>query len=130
MTIGERVKEARKALNKTQDEFSAPLGINKAAISKIEKGENNLSASLGKLIEKTYNISENWLRSGEGEMFVTGSPEEEVAAFAGETLRLPLDAPQMRFMRAMSKIPPEWWPKIGEIIDEVLEEERRAKEDK
>ena len=38
--MNERIKELRKYLHLTQDEFGEKLGIKKSAVSKIEKGEN------------------------------------------------------------------------------------------
>ena len=44
MTQGERVKAIRKELNLTLEKFGDRLGVGKTAISKIEKGENKLTA--------------------------------------------------------------------------------------
>lgn len=43
MTQNERVKEVRKTLGLTLEKFGDRLGIKKAAVSKIEKGENSLT---------------------------------------------------------------------------------------
>ena len=70
MTVNERIKELRKYLHLTQDEFGEKLGIKKSAVSKIEKGENGVTDQMIKLIVKEFGISENWLRNDEGEMFL------------------------------------------------------------
>ena len=43
MTQNERVKEVRKSLGLTLEKFGNKLGVQKSAISKIEKGENSLT---------------------------------------------------------------------------------------
>lgn len=70
MTQGERVKEIRKTLHLTLEKFGAKLGVGKTAISKIEKGENNLTEQMTKSICREFNVDYMWLTTGEGEMFV------------------------------------------------------------
>ena len=70
MTQNERVKEVRKALGLTLEKFGDRLGIKKAAVSKIEKGENSLTDANIKAICREFSVDYMWLRTGEGEMFV------------------------------------------------------------
>lgn len=69
MSQGERVREIRKALSLTLDKFGAKLGVGKTAISKIEKGENNLTDQMVKAICREFNVNYEWLTTGDGEMF-------------------------------------------------------------
>ena len=69
MTQGERVFEIRKALGLTMDKFGEKLGVQKSAISKIEKDKVNLSDQMVKLICREYNVNYDWLMDGEGDMF-------------------------------------------------------------
>ncbi|MGF0096412.1 helix-turn-helix domain-containing protein [Peptoniphilus sp. SGI.035] len=67
--MNERVKELRKALGLSGEKFGENIGLNRAAISKIENGAVGVSESNVKLICLTYNVNEDWLRTGEGSMF-------------------------------------------------------------
>lgn len=69
MTQGERVLEIRKSLNMTMDQFGEKLGVQKSAISKIEKGRVNLSDQMAISICREYNVNYDYLINGEGEMF-------------------------------------------------------------
>lgn len=69
MTQGERVLEIRKSLNLTMDKFGEKLGVQKSAISKIEKDKVNLSDQMAKSICREYNVNYDYLVNGEGEMF-------------------------------------------------------------
>lgn len=69
-TQGERVKELRKSLGLTLEKFGERLGVGKTAISKIEKGENNLSDQMSKSICREYGVNENWLLNGIDPMFI------------------------------------------------------------
>ncbi|CAM3748934.1 DNA-binding helix-turn-helix protein [[Clostridium] scindens ATCC 35704] len=70
MTQNERVKEVRKTLGLTLEKFGDRLGIKKAAVSKIEKGENSLTDANIKSICREFSVDYMWLTTGEGEMFV------------------------------------------------------------
>ena len=66
----ERVKELRKKLGLTLEKFGEKLGIQKSAISKIERGDTNLTDANIKAICREFNVDYIWLTTGEGEMFV------------------------------------------------------------
>ena len=70
MTQNERVKEVRKTLGLTLEKFGDRLGIKKAAVSKIEKGENSLTDANIKAICREFSVDYMWLTTGEVEMFV------------------------------------------------------------
>lgn len=65
----ERIRELRKHLNMTMDEFGARIGLSKAAISLIEGGRNGARDQTVFAICREFGVSEHWLRTGEGEMF-------------------------------------------------------------
>jgi transcriptional regulator with XRE-family HTH domain len=65
----ERIRELRKHLNMTMDEFGAHIGLSKAAISLIESGRNGARDQTIFAICREFGVNEQWLRTGEGEMF-------------------------------------------------------------
>ena len=65
----ERIRELRKHLNMTMDEFGARIGLSKAAISLIESGRNGARDQTIFAICREFGVNEQWLRTGEGEMF-------------------------------------------------------------
>ena len=65
-----RIREVRKTLNLTQEQFSSKIGVKRSAISQIEQGFNQISEQMIKTICLAYNVNEDWLRTGEGNMFV------------------------------------------------------------
>ena len=52
----------------TLEKFGIVLGIGKTAVSKIERGENNLTEQNIKAIAREFRVSEEWLKTGEGDM--------------------------------------------------------------
>lgn len=69
MTQGERIKVLRKALDLTLEKFGDRLGVTKVAISNIENGKRSVTEQMLKAICREFNVNEDWLRDGVGEMF-------------------------------------------------------------
>lgn len=65
----ERLKKLRKALDLTQQEFADRIGISRGNIATYETREGSPGNSVINLICREFNVSETWLRTGEGEMF-------------------------------------------------------------
>ena len=66
MTPGERVNAVRKATEMTMEQFGERIGVQKSAISKIEKDKVNLSEQTIKSICREFSVNEDWLRTGAG----------------------------------------------------------------
>lgn len=76
MTIGERVRSARKTLGLTLEEFGGRIGLKKNSVSQIENGHNELTDANAVSICREFNVREEWLRDGEGEMFEPAAADE------------------------------------------------------
>lgn len=70
MSQGERVREIRKVLNMTMEQFGEKIGVTKATISNIENGNRNATEHMTKSICREFNVSYSWLTDGDGEMFL------------------------------------------------------------
>lgn len=73
--MNERIKKLRKALDLTQQKFADRIGIKGNAISQYESGRNEPIDAVISLICREFNVSETWLRTGDGEMFVQKKPQ-------------------------------------------------------
>lgn len=82
----QRLKETRKTLGYTQKEFAAYLGITQTAYSMIENGIRPLSTKYVRVICITFSVSESFLLTGEGEMFLSLPREEELITVFGRLL--------------------------------------------
>ncbi len=69
MTIGNRIKTLRKALNLSQVAFGKNLGVSRDVINNAELERATISQLFIKAISSEYNINEEWLISGKGKMF-------------------------------------------------------------
>lgn len=70
MTINERVKHFRKnTLHISQTEFAAKLGMKQTGISYMERDGSTVTDQTIKAICLLYNVNEEWLRTGSGDMY-------------------------------------------------------------
>lgn len=65
----ERIKKIRRELGLTQQEFAERIGIKRNTIANYETGRNDPVDSVISLICREFDVREEWLRTGEGEMF-------------------------------------------------------------
>lgn len=70
MSINDRVREVRNALNLTQKEFGQKVTLAQTYLSQIEKGDRDVTEKIQKLICLQFGVNEEWLQTGNGEMFV------------------------------------------------------------
>ena len=72
----DRLRAVRKALYLNQKSFAEQIGLNQNSLSTIEKNRAPLTEKNVKLVCITFNVNEQWLRTGHGEMF-RSSPYEK-----------------------------------------------------
>ena len=68
------------------EKFGGRLGVGRTAISNIENNNRNLTDQMAISICREFNVSEAWLRTGEGEMFKPKPPEDEVGYYVEDLL--------------------------------------------
>lgn len=121
MEVYERIKELRKEhLKLSQAAFGERLGVNRDVINNIEN--NRLSKpeqklSLMKLICKEFQVNEDWLLNGNGEMFEELPEEDEKAAFVSSLLDADND-PFYNIIQEIMRTFDELSPKSQEVIRE------------
>ena len=84
--IGERIKELRKVLKITQQVFAEKIGLKRNTVASYEINVVFPSDRTITDICDKFGVSEQWLRTGEGEMLVPKDEKEEIAEFFGRVL--------------------------------------------
>ena len=85
--MNERLKQLRKALQLTQQEFADRLNIKRGTIANYEIGRNEPIDAVITLICKEFGVNEVWLRTGEGgeeNMFTKISDEDRFSLSLGK----------------------------------------------
>lgn len=120
----QRLKELRKALHLTQQDFALRLGISRNNIATYEIGKSRPGDAVMALICKTFNVNETWLRTGEGEMFAPVDPENQLMEWAGRVLADSSDSFRARFARMMMGLTDKEWAVLEEKARQLLDEEK------
>lgn len=120
--MNERVKIIRKTNSLTMEAFGNRLGITKASVSRIESGVNNLTEQMIKAICREFNVNEHWLRTGEGEMTLTLSRRESIAAFMGELMKEEEDSFKVRLIDVLADLNEEEWQLLAELATRLAQE--------
>lgn len=123
MTQGERIKEIRKCLNLTMEKFGGRLGVGRTAISNIENNNRNLTDQMAISICREFNVDENWLRTGEGEMFKPLSRGETIAQFAGELMKDEDDSFRRRLIEALAQLDEKEWEILEGIAKKLTKKD-------
>jgi transcriptional regulator with XRE-family HTH domain len=74
---GERIAKLRKSLKLTQGQFADKIGLKFSAISMIELGKTPLTEANLRHICHTFDVNENWLRHGTGNMLKSPDNDED-----------------------------------------------------
>lgn len=119
-TMNDRVKELRAALGLSAEKFGARVGVTRSAVSRIENGVVNVTEQMQKSICREFNVNEEWLRNGTGEMFNTLSQDEELAYIVGQALPQADDFVKDTFValgRLSQEFTPDDWKVVKRFVD-------------
>lgn len=118
--MNERVKELRTVLGLSAEKFGARVGVTRSAISRIENGTVNVTSQMIISICREFNVNEEWLRNGSGEMFNTLSQDEELAYIVGQALPQADDFVKDTFIalgRLSQEFTAEDWQVVKKFVD-------------
>lgn len=121
-----RIRELIKALGLKQAEFAQRLGVSRPFVSELCSGSKNPSDRTIQDICREFNVNERWLRTGEGEMFVQLSREEEITKFAMEIIRDPGSEFQRQAISILAKLTPEQWKLMEQMADQLLQQRQKS----
>ena len=113
--MNKRIKELRKYLQYNQKQFADALGIAQTSVSFLEREGSNVTEQNIKTICTVFNVREEWLREGKGDMFKSLSPDEELIKYVSELVQ---DRDQLKknLILTILKLDSEDWQVIKKII--------------
>lgn len=125
-TINKRIKELRKTLNLTQQEFADKIGIARGNVAAYEVGKNLPSDAVITLICREWNVNEAWLRTGNGEMFLPNDRKASIEKLTRELLSEESDSFKNRFVTMLSKLSVEDWEFLEKKAIELFENQQNS----
>ena len=121
--MNERIKELRKSLDITQQEFAKRIGSTQNIIASYEIGRRNPSSAVVNNICKEFNVNEEWLRTGQGEMFNSFNKDFEIAKWLGSVMKDRPDNFKKRLLAVLSNLNEDEWHFLEEKAKELVSNE-------
>ena len=115
----QRIKTIRKSNNLTQTEFGKRIGVKGNTVTNYETGLRIPSEAVILAICREFDVSERWLRTGEGVMLVERSADEKLAAFLGDVLSRGPEDFRRRCLETLSRLKPEEWYVLEQMIEKT-----------
>lgn len=116
--MNKRIKELRKALNLTQNELGSRIGMTPNTITNYETGRRVPSNQVIFSICREFNVNEDWLRTGNGDMFNPISEDEELDLYVGR-ISGSTDEFKKNLIKTLCKLSEDEWNVLKKIISEM-----------
>lgn len=123
MSLAGRFKAVRKEhLKLSQTALGEALGVKRDVINNIEneRAKNpERYEPIVRLMCGKFNINEDWLRTGEGNMVIEMSRDEAIASFVGKTLSDETDNFKKRFIAMLSSLNESDWEVLERMVNTI-----------
>ena len=124
-----RIAFIREKSGLSQEKFAEKLGLSRNFINQVENGKKNVSDRTisdicKKIIIEGRTINEEWLRTGQGEMFVNLSRDEEIARFVGTILNTEEDSFQRDFISMLAKLNESDWKVLEKMALSIYSQKK------
>lgn len=120
-SINDRLKILRKSCNKSQEELGKVMGITKSGISDIENGRRKVTEQHIIMLKNwdEFNVNEEWLRNGTGEMFIEENKDDRFSHNIGKLTRTD-DETIINWVNTIAETSPEALKEVEEFMKKLL----------
>ena len=115
----DRIKELRRALDLTQDEFGGRIGITKSSISTMESGRSNPSEQTLRSMCREFGASYVWLTTGEGSMFENGDDVAALHVMVDQVMASENERVKQIF-KNLGDFTEDDWRQVNALLDKLL----------
>lgn len=125
LNIGERIEILRKDLSMSRRVFGERLGVSESVIVNIEYDRlkrPDQKESLYKLICKEFNVNEEWLRTGNGEMFIQLTRDQLITDFTADLI-MENDTFKKRLVEALAKLDESEWDVLEKLAESLIKKD-------
>lgn len=127
--INDRISLVIENSKLSKTDFAAKINVSQQYVSKLSKDGVPSDRTLLDICRE-FKISENWLRTGEGEMFVHVTRSQEISEFIGDVLKGEADTFKRRFVAMLARLDESDWEfleeKAIELVGDNHEKENRS----
>lgn len=125
----DRIKKIRKELDLTQQKFADKLGVKRNTVGQWECGINAITDQVITSICREFNVNEDWLRTGQGEMFIKQTRDEQIASFIGSIQSSEDDSFKKRFISMLSSLDESEWEVLEKMVIMLHEKKGAVKKE-
>lgn len=111
----DRIKEIRKEVGLNQTLFAERIGVKQSAIAGYESGSRDPLDVVVKSICKEFNVSEEWLRTGIGEMHVPMTRNQRIMNMINDVLSDSDDSERKQFFDMLTQLDENDWSTISKM---------------
>lgn len=119
-----RLKNLRKALGLTQQEFADRIKVKRNTVATYEMGRSVPSDSAIALICKEFSVNEEWLRNGTGDMFLTETKDDMISKMLDDVIKADESDFKRRLIAALSKLDDDGWDNLEKLVDYITDSEK------
>lgn len=115
-----RIKELRKSLNLNQTEFGEKIGVKQGSVASYESGARMPLDTVINSICREFNVNEEWLRNGTGEMFIEMNRQQKLANMTAMLFKEEENSFKNRLFAALAELDEDEWELLEKIAEKTV----------
>lgn len=124
--IAENIRLLRKTKGLSQTEFAKRIYVSRDVISNIELQRVEPTDLIISAICNEFDINEEWLRTGNGEMFKPISVEDTIIDAFGKLMSQDDNSFAKQFVSALAQLGPDEWAMIEKFARSVVDGSKKS----
>ena len=123
-SINERISEVVTQSGLSKTAFGEKLKVSQQYVSKLVRDGAPSDRTVADIC-RLFHVSETWLRTGEGDMLVEMTPDEEIASLVGDILADAGDTFKKRFVSALAKLDDRGWDVLENLVNDIADKKKK-----
>lgn len=121
--MNKRIEMVRKDKGLSRAAFGEIIGVSGDVINNLERGRVEIKEHMIILISEKFNVNEEWLRTGEGEMYLPDSRDNDLARLTADLLTEESDSFKNRFVSLLARMTDDEWLLLEKLVDRLTKKE-------
>jgi transcriptional regulator with XRE-family HTH domain len=122
--LNERINYLIKSLGMKKTAFAEKLNVSQAFVSQLCSGVKQPSERTIQDICTKFNVNEEWLRTGKGEIFIRLSRNDEISKFVGELMKEEEDSFKNRLIAGLAALDDTGWDVLETFLNSIQPKEK------